>query len=137
MIWQFGELGYDYFLGSSAEEGRLDKKPIRWDYYDDAERKALYDVFTTMITLKKENEVFNTSDFTCELKEPFKYITLLSSDKNVVAMANFDVVEAVRNVNFSKTGQWKDYFSGREITVSSPFENVTLAPGEYKLYFNN
>jgi len=136
MIWQFGELGYDFFLGSSAEEGRLDKKPVRWDYYDDADRKALFDVFEKMITLKKENDVFNTSDFTCELKEPFKYITLLSSDKNVVAMANFDVVKTVRNVNFSKTGTWKDYFSGREITVSSPIESITLAPGEYRLFLN-
>ena len=137
MIWQFGELGYDYFLGSSAEEGRLDKKPVRWDYYDDAERKALHDVFEKMITLKKENEaLFNTSNFTCELKEPFKYITLLSANKSAVAMANFDVVEATRNVNFSNTGLWKDYFSGQEITVSSPIASITLAAGEYRLYFN-
>ena len=137
MIWQFGEVGYDYFLGSTAEEGRLDKKPVRWDYYDEPDRKALYDVFSTMITLKKENEVFNTTTYTCELKEPFKYITLISSNKNVVAMANFDVVSAQKNINFGKTGKWKDYFTQQEITVSSPTENVTLNAGEYRLYFSD
>ena len=136
MIGQFGELGYDYFLGATAEEGRLEKKPIRWDYYDDPERKALFDVFATMITLKKENDVFNTANFTYELNEPFKYITLISPDKNVVAMANFDVVDAVKKVNFDKTGTWIDHFTNREITVSSPIESITLAPGEYRLLYS-
>lgn len=136
MIWQFGELGYDYFLGSTAEEGRLEKKPIRWDYYDEPDRKELYDVFAAMIRLKKENAVFNTTDFTYELEEPFKYITLVSPDKNVVAMANFDVVSTTKNVNFGKAGKWKDYFTNQEITVSSSTENISLSPGEYRLYFS-
>lgn len=136
MIWQFGELGYDYFLGSSAEEGRLDKKPIRWDYYDESDRRALHDVFATMIALKKEHEVFNTGDFSYELEEPFKYITLVSSENNVVSMANFDVVEVEKTVHFGKAGKWKDYFTNREITISSPAEKITLAPGEYRLYFS-
>jgi hypothetical protein len=137
MMWQFGELGYDYFLGSTAEEGRLDKKPIRWDYYDDPARKELHDVFATMISLKKENDLFNTSNFTYELKEPFKYITLASSNKNAVAMANFDVIEATKIVNFGKTGKWKDHFTNQELSVTSPTEAVTLSPGEYRLYLEN
>ena len=134
MIWQFGELGYDYFLGSTAEEGRLEKKPIRWDYYDDPDRRALHDVFKTMIALKKENDVFNTQTFTIDLKEPFKTITLSSPNKSVVSMANFDVVEVVKNVNFGQAGQWKDYFTNQELTLTSPTANITLAPGEYRLY---
>jgi hypothetical protein len=87
-----------------------------------------------MIALKKENDPFNTASYTYELKEPFKYISLQSPGKNVVAMANFDVVEATKNINFGKTGQWKDYFTNREITVSSPTTAITLSPGEYRLY---
>jgi hypothetical protein len=90
-----------------------------------------------MITLKKENATaFNTSNFTYELQEPFKYITLVSSDKNVVAMANFDVVDVAKNVNFGKAGKWKDHFTNQEITLSSPTTNITLTPGEYRLYIN-
>src|SRR5438045_2666399 len=40
MIWDFGELGYDYsrcYLSSNGEGGdcdtKLDPKPIRWDYF--------------------------------------------------------------------------------------------------------
>ena len=137
MIWQFGELGYDYFLGSTAEEGRLEKKPIRWDYYDDPDRRTLHDVFKTMISLKKENAVFNTQTFTIDLKEPFKTITLSSPNKSVVSMANFDVVEAVKNVHFGQVGQWKEYFTNQELTLTSPTTNITLAPGEYRLYITN
>jgi len=135
MIWQFGELGYDYFLGSTAEEGRLEKKPIRWDYYDDPDRKALYDVFSTMISLKKEREVFRTDDFVYSLEEPFKYITLSSSAENMVAMTNFDVVEVVREVEFGKKGRWKEYFTGEELEIQSSTVEISLSPGEYRLYF--
>ena len=136
MIWQFGELGYDFFLGASAEEGRLDKKPIRWDYYDQPERKALHDVFAAMIALKKDNPRFTPQNVGYELKEPFKYITLTSSAGNVVAMANFDVVEVTKSVNFGKTGTWRDYFTHAAHTVSSPIQNITLAAGEYRLYIH-
>ena len=36
MIWQFAELGYDVSIDDPC---RLCEKPIRWDYYDDLERK--------------------------------------------------------------------------------------------------
>ncbi|MDR3366751.1 MAG: alpha-amylase, partial [Prevotellaceae bacterium] len=34
MIWQFGELGYDYPLEEKGAD-RLEKKPIRWNYYEE------------------------------------------------------------------------------------------------------
>ena len=38
MIWQFGELGYDFSInrcvdGTINNNCRLDNKPIRWDYH--------------------------------------------------------------------------------------------------------
>jgi pullulanase/glycogen debranching enzyme len=135
MVWQFGELGYDYKLGSSMEDGRLEKKPIRWDYYNDPNRKALYDVLAQMIDLRKNNPVFSTSDYTIDLTHNFKYIVLKSPDETVVAMANFDVKPVSKEVNFGKSGIWKDVFSGEEIVTNKAKESVQLAPGEYKLYF--
>ena len=47
MIWQFGELGYDFSINSNetgtavSEEYRTSRKPIRWDYYENATRKEL------------------------------------------------------------------------------------------------
>jgi 1,4-alpha-glucan branching enzyme len=134
MIWQFGELGYDYKLGSSMEDGRLDKKPIRWDYCEQADRKALRDLFAAMIKLRTSETIFSTSDYSIYLTENFKYVVLKSEGKTVVAMANFDVAPLTKAVNFGKNGTWKDCFSNGSITVSATVENITLQPGEYRLY---
>lgn len=135
MIWQFGELGYDYFLGSSMEEGRLDPKPVRWDYYDEPDRKSLYDVFAEMITLKKTKPVFSTSNYAIDLTGAFKYIVLNSSEDTVVAMANFDVIPATKNVGFGRAATWTDHFTGNSITSDTNNQTITLQPGEYRLYF--
>ena len=133
MIWQFGELGYDVSINSG---GRLGKKPPRWEYYDQPERKALFDVYAKMIDLRKSRSVFSTSDYSIDLTNHFKTVVLKSANETAVAMANFDVKAQTKNVNFTKAGSWKDYFSGSEITTGAAAESVTLAPGEYRLYFN-
>ncbi len=141
MIWQFGELGYDYFLGSSMEEGRLEKKPIRWDYYDDPDRQALFDVFASMIRLRQTHPAFTTADYLIDLKEPFKYITLKSagqsSAQTICAVANFDVVTQTKTVNFTQSAHWKDYFSSHELTTTGTTADVELQPGEYRLYMSD
>jgi hypothetical protein len=133
MIWQFGELGYDVSIDYN---GRLGRKPIRWEYYDDPDRKALFDVYAEMTDLRKNRPVFSTSDYTIDLVNNFKTVVLKSTSETVVAMANFDVVNRTQNVNFSKTGAWKEYFSGSEITTTATTETITLNPGEYRLYFS-
>ena len=57
MLWEFGELGYDLSInrcedGSINNDCRTSPKPLHWDYYNDANRKALYDVYTNLIHLK-------------------------------------------------------------------------------------
>ncbi len=134
MLWQFGELGYDYKLGSSMEDGRLDKKPVRWDYYDVPERKALFDVYSKMLKLRRDEAAFATSEYMVDLRNNFKSVTLMGNNKNAVSMANFDVVPVTRSVNFGKSATWKDYFTGGTVTTTSSEFSITLAPGEYRLY---
>ena len=55
MIWQFGELGYDI---SIDQNGRVGKKPILWQYFDDPERKKLFDVYAAMLRLRSQFDVF-------------------------------------------------------------------------------
>ena len=57
MIWQFGELGYDY---SIDENGRVGEKPVKWDYLDDANRLKLFDVYSAMLRLRKQYPVFTS-----------------------------------------------------------------------------
>jgi len=132
MIWQFGELGYDVSIDYN---GRLSKKPPHWEYYDQPDRKALFDVYSKMIDLHINRPVFSTSDYAIDLVNNFKTMVLKSANETAVAMANFDVVSNTKNVDFSKAGTWTEYFTGSEITTAAT-ESVTLAPGEYRLYFS-
>ena len=133
MIWQFGELGYDISINYN---GRLGKKPQRWEYYNQSNRKALFDVYSKMIDLHKNRAVFSTSDYAIDLTNHFKTIVLKSADETVIAMANFDTASRTKNVNFSKAGVWKEYFSDSVITIDAATATITLNPGEYRLYFS-
>ena len=64
MIWQFGELGYDVSIDNN---GRTGEKTIRWDYYQNPSRKALYDIYAKMIKMKTSNSIFNTKTATIVL----------------------------------------------------------------------
>lgn len=131
MIWQFGELGYDI---SIDENGRVGKKPILWDYYDSNNRYRLFQIFSALINLKQEHDVFETTDYTINVTGATKSINLTGSDMNVTIIGNFDVVAAEINPNFQQTGTWYDYFSGESISVTDVNANIALVPGEYHIY---
>jgi 1,4-alpha-glucan branching enzyme len=131
MIWQFGELGYDI---SIDENGRTGKKPIHWDYLNVAERLHLYQTFAALIKLKKEEVAFKSTDFTLDTRNALKRIEINHSDMDVRIIGNFDVVAGNVNPNFSKTGKWYDYLSGKEIDVTNKTANIALAPGEFHIY---
>lgn len=132
MIWQFGELGYDFELNND----RLAKKPIRWDYYAVPQRKALYDVYSKINKLRTTDPIFSTSDYTTDLVDNFKQILLRSSAGYACAIANFDVESLTATVNFGKVGTWTDYFTGKKLVVTDTIQSVELKPGEYYLYLN-
>lgn len=141
MLWQFGELGYDYSI-NTCEDGtvndncRLSLKPIRWDYQDDPYRKRLFEVVSGLIHLKTNYDVFNTADFTLDVGSgtPVKKIFLNGEEMDVVVQGNFDVSTRELSMAFSQTGWWYDYFTGDSILVEEPNMSVTLAPGAYHVY---
>src|SRR6187549_1869579 len=60
MIWEFGELGYDYSINYCSADGtinsncRLEPKPIRWDYKNIFLRQRIYDVDRALIQLRDQ-----------------------------------------------------------------------------------
>ena len=59
MVWQFGEMGYDI---SIEENGRTGKKPLHWEYLDNADRKELHDVYVDLMKLRNDYpELFSSS----------------------------------------------------------------------------
>jgi len=136
MIWQFGELGYDYSINwpSNTSNDRLTLKPIRWDYFTDPKRLKLYKVFSELINLKKNYEAFRSGTFTTVLSGYAKRINITHSSMDVSIVGNFHVISISSQPLFSRTGKWYDFFSGDSIDVTDVNMLVTLQPGEFKIY---
>ncbi|MEO7960355.1 MAG: alpha-amylase family glycosyl hydrolase [Ginsengibacter sp.] len=130
MIWQFGELGYDINIDFN---GRTGEKPIKWDYYDDAKRKALHDAYARFIKLKTNNAIFNSTTFSYDLTSAIKYIKLTDAGNTVVVVGNFDVAGQSANVDFGAPGTWVDAV-GNSVSLSSNNYTASLAPGEYHIF---
>lgn len=131
MLWQFGELGYDYSIDYN---GRLGEKPVRWDYFDDWRRNYNYRFLSSLIKLRKEHDVFETEDFDLNVSGPLKSITLDGADMDVMVVGNFDVRQGDIAVDFTHTGSWYEYFTGEEIEVDDTYQLISLQAGEYRLY---
>lgn len=142
MLWQFGELGYDFSIftceNGTVQQGndgcKLSPKPIRWDYYNQPDRRRLFDITSALIHLKKNQDAFSTATFNVNLNTPAKTIHLLHPSMNVALQGNFDVQS--RNIPnpFPTTGWWYDYFSGDSILVTNASAPLSFFPGEYRLY---
>jgi len=130
MVWQFGELGYDVNIDFN---GRTGEKPIRWEYYSDPNRKALYDAYSKFIRLKKNNSIFNSTSSTYNLAGGIKYIKLVEGANTVVVVGNFDVVNQTADIDFGSSGTWIDAV-GSTLNLSSNTYLATLAPGEYHIF---
>ncbi|MCY1516216.1 1,4-alpha-glucan branching enzyme GlgB [compost metagenome] len=133
MIWQFGELGYDVNIDFN---GRTGEKPIRWNYFEEPNRKALYDVYARMIRFKKANNIFNTTNFSYNLAGGVKYIRLNEGGNTLVVVGNFDVTPQTAGIDFGSSGSWTDAF-GTTISLSSGTYTQTLAPGEFHVFSKN
>ena len=135
MIWQFGELGYDYSIDYN---GRLGEKPIRWDYFRDFGRRTLFKVWAALLKLRRENEVFRSPDTQVELwlndSAGRKRLTLRHPSMDVVIVGNFGVTPLAVSGNFSRTGWWYDYFSGDSLEVFYTSQTVNLQPGEFHIF---
>jgi glycosidase len=131
MILQFGELGYDYSIDFN---GRTGPKPVRWDYTTDFRRKYLYNFYSSLISLKTEQPVFETDNYTLGTTSSVKRIDLFSPGMNVVIIGNFGVVQNQILPGFNHLGQWFEYFTGDTLTVASTTDAYMLAPGEYRMF---
>jgi len=144
MVWEFGELGYDYsrcYLSTNGEGGdcnkKLDPKPIRWDYQQDAGRRRQFEIYAGLMKLRKSYpNTFIAGAVNASLGGAFKSIQLVQSDLSLTGIGNFDVNPATGSVTFSNSGTWYNYLTGEPFTATGAVQSFTLAPGEYKLFVN-
>jgi len=131
MIWQFEELGYDV---SIEYNGRTGRKPIHWEYYQDDNRRNIFNTFAHLNRLKQQYEVFRTDNYDYSLDGAIKWLKLNSTDLDVVIVGNFDVSVKNTSITFNSTGWWYEYYSGDSIQLTSTSYQITLNPAEYRLF---
>lgn len=142
MIWQFGELGYDYSINTCndgitiTEDCRVAEKPIRWDYLDDTDRKALYDAYSKIVDAKTTYDVFGSTDLSYNLSGSQKYMIWRGTEYNAFIVGNFDINDAEINIMLPTSGEWVDLITGETVNMPSTNYKTTLKGGEYKLFID-
>ena len=144
MIWQMGELGYDYNKWCTPDgvdktgtgEYETSRKPVKWDYLNVAERKWLYDVYCRMNQLRNNNpELFGASSaFTWSPSGwPLKTMSLTKDGKEVRVFANYHGNNAASQNVTIPSGTWTDYLTGESVSGGS----YALASGRALVLVNS
>ena len=130
MMWQFGELGYDV---SIEENGRTGRKPVRWNYYDDANRKALYDAMSKVISWRTDHQEYygqdNLTVHTWKVGDGDMGGKTLVMDK-VIVVANFNNAQSSTTINNPNPGEWTNLMTGEKVQVNGS-HTFTLAASDY------
>jgi|GEM_PF-2363965 len=144
LMWEFGELGYDLSInrcadGTINDNCRLTPKPPHWEYYNDSNRNALYNVYADLIHLKTYapySATFISGTTAYNLSDTVKWESLSGSNLQVMVYGNFGVRPKTATVTFPSAGTWYNYLGTGSINISSASSVVTLQPGEYYVYTN-
>jgi glycosidase len=149
MLWQFGELGYGWDVrqclkptdGTDGvclpdDPDRIGEKPVRWDYYQEQNRRNLYNSWSKFANLRASYPIFTSRDtiFTSSLIGETKWIHLVLDNMKAVIIGNFGVFTNNMSLQFPSTGTWYDYVTGNSITLSELDVTFRLAPGEFRIY---
>ena len=125
MIWQFGEIGYDYSIDFNDRTG---EKPVVTDeYFAVPARKALYDTYAALLKFRRENPRFFDQDanFTWTPNDMTKTITCTVDGKKFHVVGNFSTSSVTYTL---PSGTWKDYINGGNVSGT-----ITLKNGEFRL----
>ena len=158
MIWHFQELAMDDSIftcnngtvntdyDTASGDCKLDTKPQpQWveNWMGDALRNSVYNTYSKLINLKKNEPVFN-GDYSISpngnniRQRIYVYNNSLPASqlKNVVILANFSVASQNITPDFPYTGTWYDLMTDAPVNVSSTSAQITLAPGDFRVYGN-
>lgn len=150
MLWQFGELGYDYSINrcednTIKDECRTYPKPVAWEYTENEDRAELLSHVSDLLRLRNTYSVFrqgtaaisggNTLKKQLIVKnEPYTEAPQDASEMNAVVAVNFELTQQSLTITFPHQGKWYEYYSGQEYSVSAASQDISFAPGQYRLF---
>jgi len=144
MVWQMGELGYDYSINTCSNltvnnNCRLDEKPIKWDYLNNTNRKNLYNVYSKLFAIRNSslyNSAFISGAVSSSLSAAIKQITVGDANLRVVVVGNFGTSTTPASVSFPNTGTWYSYLTGTTVNVTGTTYSMLFQPGDYYVFTN-
>ena len=145
MIWQMGELGYNYNKWCTSEgvdktgtgEYETARKPVKWDYLNNADRKKVYDVYSKINKVRKDNpDLFGDGVNTTGTnlgQWPDRAVILEKGSKKLRAYANY-FGEGQKDITLTITdGPWTDVLTGKTVNNGS----YTLKSGQALVLVNS
>ncbi|WP_411767305.1 alpha-amylase family glycosyl hydrolase [Winogradskyella sp. A3E31] len=153
MIWHFGALGMDNSIFTcnngtiNNPDCKLDTKPQpQWseNWLGDANRKQIYDDWSRLHALKVTEDVFEgdyaiTSGGLTTRVDVFDTSIPTTELRNVIVLANFDVVSQSVNTNFpgGVTSTWYDLMDPTgATTVPQTTSSITIPAGQFRIFGN-
>lgn len=159
MIWHFADLGMNTSIftctdnsvntdtDATAGDCKLATKPQpQWtnNWLGISQRSTVYNNWSKMIDLKKNNVVFNGSYSISPistnnlLQRVYVYDNSLpiTQLKNVVILANFGTSNQNITPNFPYTGTWVNLMDNTTINVTSTTATLTIEAGGFRIYGN-
>lgn len=150
MLWQFGELGYDYSInncedGTIKDECRTYPKPIVWNYQNNTDREELFDHVSDLIQLRNTYNVFHSGVATISggstlskqmilRNSPYTENPTTTDEMNAVIVANFEVTKKLTTITFPHEGRWYNHYEQSQIQFNGLTLSIELNPGEFRIY---
>jgi 1,4-alpha-glucan branching enzyme len=141
MMWEFGEMGYNYPTKNTDGSNNTSANPARWDFLSNPGRLALHDVYSTVINFRNQHsDLFSnptnwnwqvtTSDWSTGRR-----IFLTNDTITAIILGNFTGTQTVTATpNFSKTGIWYNLLTGEQLNVTNTAMTISMPAGSLLIY---
>lgn len=140
MIWQFGELGYDYSInfdvnsGTENSDARTGRKPYPSDYINVEARKNLYNFYSELCAMRKTNDAMINGETEIQASGLLKVVYRKSTEANLIFAVNFNTETKTAKINFPKSGRWYDITTGEVYEVSEGENQISLTAGQTAIF---
>jgi 1,4-alpha-glucan branching enzyme len=138
MIYEFGELGYDYSINSNG--GRTNEKSSAWGWLNLTQRKAAGDASAKIMSLRElYPTAFTQGSFSLNISSTDwsagRRIALTHSGLNMIVLGNFDPTITISAMpNFPSSGVWYNLLTGEPFIVNNTHMTISMLPGDLLIY---
>ncbi|MBC7448152.1 MAG: T9SS type A sorting domain-containing protein [Hymenobacteraceae bacterium] len=129
MLYEFDELGYDVSINVN---GRTGAKPVRWNYYQDANRRRLYETYRAMNRLRQHPSFETTTYAIVNPGSSLRTVRVVGPGMSTMVIGNIAVIAQTMTPTFPQGGKWYDYLRGDSVDVTAN-PSFHLAAGEYRV----